>query len=157
MHVIYGHKHDLKMNDPVPLSTSEPLLSRTTTTMVINTISTTDQVDEREQSNSSDEITPLITRSEGRIDSGKVLFIRFTGSSYSLLVAQNLISCCSLINNYHILKSGSYPKQLACLNGIRVLSLCWILLGHTIMFAVYYSGKNLSSLNGNQSKETSLR
>lgn len=54
--------------------------------------------------------------------------------------ALNLINCCSLINNYHILKFNSYPKNLACLNGIRVLSLGWILLGHTILFAVYYSG-----------------
>jgi hypothetical protein len=123
MHIIYGHKHDLKMDDLPPLSATEPLLSRTTTTS-INTASAANVVDERDQSTSSDEITPLIARSEGKVDS----------------VAQNLISCCSLINNYHILKANSYPKNLASLNGIRVLSLCWIILGHTIIFAVYYSG-----------------
>lgn len=69
MHVIYGHKHDLKMDDPLPPSTSEPLLSRTTT---ISGALTTNQVDERDQSTSSDEITPLIARSEGRVDSGEI-------------------------------------------------------------------------------------
>jgi hypothetical protein len=69
MHIIYGHKHDLKMDD-APLSiTSEPLLSRTTTS--INISPTMNPVDEHDQSTSSDEITPLITRSEGKIDSGK--------------------------------------------------------------------------------------
>jgi hypothetical protein len=69
MHIIYGHKHDLKMDDPPPLSATEPLLSRTTTAS-INIVSTTNPVDERDQSTSSDEITPLIVRSEGKIDSG---------------------------------------------------------------------------------------
>jgi hypothetical protein len=61
-------------------------------------------------------------------------------SNKDSLAAQNLVHCCSLINNYQILKCESYPKNLACLNGIRVMSLCWVILGHTIIFAVYYSG-----------------
>ncbi|CAF1048354.1 unnamed protein product [Adineta steineri] len=129
MHVLYGHKHDLKMDDaPPPNVTNEPLVSRTT---IINSLSTPNRTDEFNQSVSSDEITPLIVRPEGNVDS----------------VAQNLISCCSLINNYHILKSNSYPKSLACLNGIRVLSLCWIILGHTLIFAVYYSDNLLTIFN----------
>ena len=138
MHVLYGHKHDLKMDDSPPLPTTEPLLSRTAT--AINTTSTNNPVDEREQSTSSDEITPLIIRSEGKVDSGKDFRSFPRLSHFSLIVAQNIISCCSLINNYQILKCNSYPRNLASLNGIRVLSLCWIILGHTIIFAVYYSG-----------------
>ena len=141
MHIIYGHKHDLKMTDPPSVSITEPLLSRTTTSIHI----TSNPVDDRDQSTSSDEITPLLARSEGNVDSGNAFFLSHT-PRFFLLVAQNLTSCCSLINNYHILKSNSYPKNLACLNGIRVLSLCWIILGHTIVFAVYYSGKYFQSL-----------
>ncbi len=70
MHILYGHKHDLKMENPPPLTTPEPMLSRTTTTVAINSPSTNNPIDERDQSTSSDEITPLITRSEGKVDSG---------------------------------------------------------------------------------------
>ena len=141
MHIIYGHKHDLTMDDVPPIISSEPLLSRTTT---INASPAPNTNDERDQSTSTDEITPLITRPEGNVDSGKLSnFNKFSFIQlFFFLVAQNLISCCSLINNYHILKCNSYPKTLACLNGIRVLSLCWIILGHTLIFAIYYSGKD---------------
>jgi hypothetical protein len=70
MHVIYGHKHDLKMDDTPPLIVTEPILSRTTTT-TINTSPTINPTNENDQSISSDEITPLIQRSEGKVDSGK--------------------------------------------------------------------------------------
>jgi len=139
MHIIYGHKHDLKMDDVPPIISIGSLMSRTTTA-AIDSSPTINRADENYQ---SAEITPLIIRSEENVDSGKQKLIfqeKFDLFNY-FLVAQNLISCCSLINNYHILKCNSYPKNLACLNGIRVLSLCWIILGHTIIFAVYYSGK----------------
>ncbi len=139
MHIIYGHKHDLKMDDAPPIISIGSLMSRTTTA-AIDSSPTINRADENYQ---SAEITPLIMRSEENVDSGKQkLFFKTKFDLFNyFLVAQNLISCCSLINNYHILKSNSYPKNLACLNGIRVLSLCWIILGHTIIFAVYYSGK----------------
>jgi len=72
MHIIYGHKHDLKMDDSPPIVIAEPLLSRTTT---INASPIMNPVDERDQSTSSDEITPLIAKSEGKVDSGKYLFL----------------------------------------------------------------------------------
>ena len=72
MHIIYGHKHDLKMTDPPLPSTTEPLLSRTSTTSINIT---SNPVDDRDQSISSDEITPLLTRSEGKIDSGNSFFL----------------------------------------------------------------------------------
>ncbi|CAF2438000.1 unnamed protein product [Rotaria sp. Silwood2] len=128
LHIIYGHEHDLKMDDEHPTVESAPLLSRTTTTHLPSEIN---PIDERDQSTSSDELTPLVSKSQRNVDS----------------VARNLISCCSLLNNYHILKSDSYPKNLACLNGIRVLSLCWIILGHTFIFAVYYSDNLMTIFN----------
>jgi hypothetical protein len=72
LHIIYGHKHDLKMDDIPSIPISEPILSRTTTTTTIQTSSINNPIDERDQSTSSDEITPLITRSEGNIDSSKI-------------------------------------------------------------------------------------
>jgi hypothetical protein len=57
---------------PRTTTTAEPILSRTTVT-TINTSSINNPDDEHDQSTSSDEITPLITRSEGNVDSGKDL------------------------------------------------------------------------------------
>jgi hypothetical protein len=142
MHVSYGHKHDLTMDETTPTA-YEPILSRTTTTTTTTTTINTSL-------SAEDESTPLIVRSEQPVDSGKILFLKNVFFNYFelLIVAQKLISCCSLINNYHILKYESQPKNLACLNGIRVLSFWWIILGHTFLFASYYSGKfSLISIN----------
>lgn len=57
------------MDTSLTLPTTEPLLSRTTVT----TVSVINPTDEHDQSTSSDEITPLITRTEGEIDSSKAL------------------------------------------------------------------------------------
>jgi len=67
MHIIYGHKHDLKMDDVPPIISIGSLMSRTTTA-AIDSSPTINQADENYQ---SAEITPLITRSEENIDSGK--------------------------------------------------------------------------------------
>jgi hypothetical protein len=68
LHIIYGHKHDLTMDDVPPVASSEPILSRTT---IINASPAPNHIDDRDHSTSSDEITPLLTRSEGQVDSGK--------------------------------------------------------------------------------------
>ncbi|UJR26862.1 hypothetical protein I4U23_008173 [Adineta vaga] len=129
LHIIYGHKQDIKMNETQTESAPETLMSRTT---IVNSLSTGNRADEYNQStSSSDEIIPLVVTPKERLDS----------------VAQNLINCCSLTNNYQILKHNNYPDKLACLNGIRVLSFCWILLGHTIIFAAYYSDNLLTIFN----------
>jgi hypothetical protein len=70
MHIIYGHKHDLKMDDTPRIISTESLMSRTTTA-AIDSSPTTNQADENYQSISSAEITPLIIRSEENVDSGK--------------------------------------------------------------------------------------
>jgi hypothetical protein len=70
MHIAYGHKHDLKMDDVSPIA-SETLWSRTTSAITINTSLPANPIDEREQSTASDEVTPLVTRSDQAVDSGR--------------------------------------------------------------------------------------
>ncbi|CAF4752878.1 unnamed protein product [Rotaria socialis] len=119
MHIAYRHRHVLKM-DETPATTYEPILSRTTT--AVSTSQT--QRSDNEQEN---EATPLIARPQHSGDS----------------MAQNLVSCCSLMSSCSILNREHQPKILSCLNGIRVLSLWWIIIGHTFLYAAYYSENNL--------------
>ena len=67
MHLIYRRQRNLEMDTVSATATTEPVFSRTTT---INSLSNTNPTDEVEQSTSSDEIRPLISRSEGSVDSG---------------------------------------------------------------------------------------
>ncbi|CAF1405402.1 unnamed protein product [Rotaria magnacalcarata] len=123
MHIAYRHKHVLKM-DETPATTYEPILSRTTT--AVSTSQTQSSANEQEN-----EATPLIARPQHAADS----------------MAQNLINCCSLISSYPILNREHQPKILSCLNGIRVLSLWWIIIGHTFLYAAYYSDNVLTIFN----------
>jgi hypothetical protein len=89
MHIAYGHKHDLKM-DEVPAAGYEPILSRTTTetetsvttntvtTTTINTSVPTDSIDEQ------DEETPLISHRRYAVDSGKEVLSFFCPEIISL-------------------------------------------------------------------------
>ncbi len=70
MHVSYGHKLDLTMDETTPTA-YEPILSRTTTTTDIITTTTINT-----SLSPEDESTPLIVRSERPVDSGKILFLK---------------------------------------------------------------------------------
>jgi len=39
-----------------------------------------------------------------------------------------------------IFKTEEKPGQIHCLNGLKVLSLAWILLGHTYYWSIRFSG-----------------
>jgi len=127
LHLAYESKMNRTVVDVSP-AINEPLWSRTTTA---NPTALMTATDEREQSTVSDEATPLVDRSPRSID----------------YVAQTLINSCSFLNSYKIFTSDNYPKNLACLNGIRVLSFFWIVLGHTIVFAVFYSDNAMTIFN----------
>jgi hypothetical protein len=67
MHIFYGHKHDLNM-DEVPPTAYEPILSRTTTETETNTVTTATA---STLIPAEDETAPLIVRPERAVDSGK--------------------------------------------------------------------------------------
>ena len=47
------------------------------------------------------------------------------------------LMCFSLYTNgYKILSTKQPPGALTCLNGIRFISMLWVILGHTIGFAI---------------------
>jgi len=75
MHIAYGHKHDLKIDETSSIA-HESILSRTTiateTSLTTNTVTTTTvhtSIPEEEE----EETTPLISRPQQAVDSGKIL------------------------------------------------------------------------------------
>ncbi|CAF4443068.1 unnamed protein product, partial [Adineta steineri] len=84
MHIACKEKYSLQVEDSIR-SGYEPILDQTiveTETETVITTTTAATIDPL------DEGTPLITRPRQTVDS----------------IAQNLINCCSLTNNYHLLK-----------------------------------------------------
>ncbi len=54
---------------------------------------------------------------------------------------QRLLLCFSAVSNGEkILSVKNTPGSLTCLNGIRVLSMGWVILGHTFSFLVAVAG-----------------
>lgn len=55
------------------------------------------------------------------------------------LFSQILVSFSAYSNCKKIFKINANANELACLHGIRVLSLCWVILGHGYVFALSFS------------------
>jgi hypothetical protein len=146
LHIAYGHRHDFKFNGETNPTGYESISTRTTeataTTETVTTTTVNTSLPEE------DENAPLIARTQPPVDSGKIFSLKNIFLLFEfLIVAQKLISCCSLINNYHLLKHDYEAKTLSFLNGIRVLSLCWVILGHSVLFSAAYSGKFIINIS----------
>ena len=58
---------------------------------------------------------------------------KLTGGKFSGSTGHQVVECCSLVRNAKSLFYGKNPVDinLEILNGIRVLSMCWVICGHT--------------------------
>ena len=65
-------------------------------------------------------------------------FYGYTGKLGEFLMCFSLYT-----NGYKLLSTKQPPGSLNCLNGIRFLSMCWVILGHAIVFSVTSIGKYL--------------
>lgn len=72
MHISYGHRYDLKMDDVPSTGDYEPILSRTTTATATSITTNTATTTTIETSlPTEDENTPLVTQPTRAVDSGK--------------------------------------------------------------------------------------
>ena len=46
-----------------------------------------------------------------------------------------------LSNGEKMIKTDSTPLGMECLNAMRVLTMGWVVLGHTALYTLNYSGK----------------
>ncbi|CAF0748592.1 unnamed protein product [Adineta ricciae] len=118
MHFVIGHQLPLQ-DSPTIRSGYEAIPGETIAT-------TTNAVEEQSEQ------SPLVAQ---------------TQQSTNTTIGERIISHCSLINNYRTMKNAGQPGALTCLDGIRVISLCWVILGHTFVYALFYSDNVLVIFN----------
>ncbi|XP_033120857.1 uncharacterized protein LOC117119978 [Anneissia japonica] len=68
--------------------------------------------------------------------------VKVQNSSCTAFIEKLLICFSATTNGSKVLNAGSAGGQLACINGIRVLSMWWVILGHTVFFCLLSLGKS---------------
>ena len=54
----------------------------------------------------------------------------------------NLLLCFSVVKNTKAILNIDVPKDsITSINGIRTLSITWVILGHSLLFGVQYVGR----------------
>lgn len=85
----------------------------------------------------SDETTPLVTNTRQNYRTIRAVLIKMRLKSG---IMRYFVQFGSLKRNYSIVTDEQRSRSLAFLNGIRVLSLFWVILGHTLLFSALFSG-----------------
>ena len=76
----------------------------------------------------------------------KVFFVLLFVSSSGL--KEEILSSFSVLSNGEkMVKMDSTPKGMGCLNGMRVLSISWIVLGHVYIFMLGFISEYLYTYN----------
>lgn len=85
----------------------------------------------------SDETTPLVTNTRQNYRTVRAVLMRIRLKDG---IMKYFVQFGSLKGNYSIVTRELQAPNLVVLNGIRVLSLFWVILGHTVLFSALYSG-----------------
>jgi hypothetical protein len=62
------------------------------------------------------------------------------------LFKEILLGFSAIKNTKKIFDIGNTEGQLECLNGIRFISIAWVILGHTYLFVLFSVGDNLGDV-----------
>ncbi|KAK0047527.1 nose resistant to fluoxetine protein 6 [Biomphalaria pfeifferi] len=103
----------------------------------------TDEIEDYNQSDNSAERRE--TERNGSIDSNKSLSARCTRINGRGLVKRILLSFSLKTNLLDLLKTESFDGDIRCLNGLRVLSMLWVILGHTANFLPEIKDESMKS------------